>query len=43
MTLNYDYELQKSLRHRVLEIDLVKDMNIELSYGENEYGNDIKN
>ena len=43
MVLNYDYELWKSLRHEVLEMDLVNDMNIELSYGENDYGNNIEN
>ena len=43
MILNYDYGLWECLRHRVLEIDLVNDMNMELSYGENDYGNDIEN
>ena len=43
MVLNYDYGLWKSLRHEVLEMDLVNDMNIELSYGENDYGNNIEN
>ena len=43
MVLNYDYGLWKSLRHEVLEMDLVNDMNMELSYGENDYGNDIEN
>ena len=31
------------LRHEVLEMDLVNDMNMKLSYGENDYGNDIEN
>ena len=31
------------LRHEVLEMDLENDMNMELSYGENDYGNDIEN
>ena len=35
MVLNYDYGLWKSLRHEVLKMDLVNDMNMELSYGEN--------
>ena len=39
MVLNYDYGLWKSLRHEVLEMDLVKDMNMELNSG----GNDIEN
>ena len=39
MVLNYDYGLWKSLRHGILEIDLIKDMNMELNYG----GNDIEN
>ena len=26
-----------------LEMDLVNDMNIKLSYGDNNYGNDIEN
>ena len=43
MVLNYDYGLWKSLRHEVLEMDLVNDMNMELSYRENDYGNDIEN
>ena len=43
MVLNYDYALWKSLRHEVLEMNLVNDMNMELSYGENNYGNDIEN
>ena len=43
MTIHYDYGLWKSLRHEVLEMDLVNDMNMELSYGENDYGNDIEN
>ena len=43
MILNYDYGLWKSLRHGVLEMDLVNDMNMELSYGENDYENDIEN
>ena len=43
MVLNYDYGLWKSLRHEVLEMDLVNDMNMELSQGENDYGNDIEN
>ena len=41
--LNYDYRLWKSLKHGVLEMDLVKDMNMELNYGGNDYGNDIEN
>ena len=43
MILNYDYELWKSLRYGVLEMDLVKDMNMELNYGENDYGSDSEN
>ena len=43
MTLNYDYRLWKSLRHEVEEMDLVKDMNMELDYGKIDYGNDIEN
>ena len=43
MVLNYDYGLWKSLRHEVLEMDLVNDMNMELSQGENDYGNDSEN
>ena len=43
MVLNYDYGLQKSQRHEVLEMDLVNDINMELSQGENDYGNDIEN
>ena len=43
MVLNYDYRLWKSLRHEVLEMDLVNNMNMELSYGENDYENDIEN
>ena len=43
MTLNYDYELWKSLRHEVLEMDLVKDMNMELNYEVNDYENNIDN
>ena len=43
MVLNYDYGLSKSLRHEVIEMDLVNDMNMELSQGENDYGNDIEN
>ena len=43
MVLNCDYGLWKSPRHGVLEKDLVKDINMELSYGENDYGNDIEN
>ena len=43
IVLNYDYGLWKSLRHGVLEMDLVKDMNMELTYGENDYGNDVEN
>ena len=41
MVLNFDY--WKFLRHEVLEIDLINDMNMELSYGENDYENDIEN
>ena len=43
MVLNYDYGLWKSLKHEVLEMDLVNDMNMELSYRKNDYGNDIGN
>ena len=43
MVLNYDCGLWEFLRHGVLEMDLVNDMNMELSYGENDYGNDIEN
>ena len=43
MVLNYDYGLSKSLRYEVIEMDLVNDMNMELSQGENDYGNDIEN
>ena len=43
MVLNYDYGLWKSLRHEVLNMDLVKDLNMELDYGKNDYGNDIEN
>ena len=43
MVLNYDYILWKSLRYGVLKMDLVKDMNMELQYGENVYVNDIEN
>ena len=43
MVLNYDYGLWKSLRHDVLEMDLVNDMNIELGQAENDYGNNIEN
>ena len=43
MVLNYDYGLWKSLRHEVLEMDLVKDMNMELNSGGNDNGNDIEN
>ena len=43
MVLNYDYGLWRSLRHRVLEMDLIKDMNMELNYGRGDYGNDIEN
>ena len=43
MILNYDYGLWKSLKHEVLEMDLVNDMIMELSYGEINYGNDIEN
>ena len=43
MVLNYDYGLWKSLRHGVLEMDLVRDINMEMKYGENDYGNDIEN
>ena len=43
MVLSYDYGLWRYLRHRVLEIDLIKDMNMELNYGANDYGNDIEN
>ena len=42
MVLSYDYELWKSLRHGILEMDLINDMNMELNYGENDYGNDIE-
>ena len=42
MVLNYDYGLWKSQRHEVLEMDLVNDMNMELSQGENDYENDIE-
>ena len=27
----------------VLEMDLIKEMNMELNYGENDYGNNIEN
>ena len=43
MVLSYDYGLWKSLRHGILEMDLVNDMNMELSYRKNDYGNDIEN
>ena len=43
MVISYDYGLWKSLRHGVLEMNLVKDMNMEMKYGENDYGNDIEN
>ena len=43
MVLNYDYGLWKSLRHEVLEMNLINDMNMELGYGENDYENDIEN
>ena len=43
MILNYDYGLWKSLKHEVLEMDLVNDMIMELSYEEINYGNDIEN
>ena len=43
MILNYYYGLWKSLRHGLLEMDLVRDMNIELNCGENNYENDIEN
>ena len=43
MVLNYDYGLRKSLWHGVLKMDLGKDINMELKYGENDYGNDIEN
>ena len=43
MILNYDYGLRKSLRHEILDMDLVNDMNMKLSYGENDYVNDIEN
>ena len=43
MVLSYDYGLWGSLRHGVLEMDLIKDMNMELNYGENDYENDIEN
>ena len=43
MVLSYDYGLWKSLRHEVLEMDLVRDINMEMKYGENDYGNDIEN
>ena len=43
MVLNYDYGLWKSLKHEVLEMDLVNDMNMELSYGKIDYENDIGN
>ena len=33
MILNYDYKLWKFLRHEVLEIDLVNDMNMKLCWG----------
>ena len=38
-----DYGLWKSLRHEVLEMNLVSDMNMKLSYWKNDYGNDIEN
>ena len=43
MVLNYDYGLWKSLRHEVLNMDLVKDLNMEFDYGKNDYVNDIEN
>ena len=43
MVLNYDYGLWKSLKLGVLEMDLVKNMNMELDYGKIDYGNDIEN
>ena len=43
MILNYDYRLWKSLRPEVLKMNLVNDMNMELSFGEIDYGNDIEN
>ena len=43
MVLSYDYGLWRALRHVVLEMDLIKDMNMELSYRENDYGNDSEN
>ena len=43
MVLNYDYGLWKSLRHEVLEIDLINDMNMEFSYRKIDYGNNIEN
>ena len=43
MILNYDYGLLRSLRHGVLEMDLIKDTNMELNYGGDDYGNDIEN
>ena len=39
MVLNYDYGLWKSLRHEVLEMNLVNDMNMKLSYEENDIEN----
>ena len=43
MVLNYDYGLWKYLRHEVLEKDSVKDINMELNNGGNDYGNHIEN
>ena len=39
MILNYDYRLWKSLRPEVLKMNLVNDMNMKLSYEENDIEN----
>ena len=38
-----DYGLWKSLKYEVLEMNFVNDMNMKLSYGENDWENDIEN